>query len=599
MSFVSESIIEAEKGDIEKLDAFLNSQESSNDSDTSLDDEEDVDLDAPVNDPVSITPNSNINVEFNDVTPYNQQVQTILSNVSNYNLDTVLMLNTAQQNLLMEAITKYQKLLQNCDEQLNRIKIMKNELTTKARENKFSSWFRCGVPYFKDKSLRHKCPSNKDVFNKITNGELALIDLPPCRFWLAHEKEVLKKAVCGQSKQIRLRMIRDKSNNIQNIEQWKNKPAEECVFPVYDRNVLIDWLKISIHDLKSRHTDEDCKAMWYQSLHPHLNNKPYGPREAQKLKEIAAKHNYQNWDLIAEELGTNRSGYSVCLFNRLNQDKCNKRTLKWTPDEDNRLMSLIEKYKMGNFIPWGRIAHAFPNRDKTQIYCRYNTSLRTEFKKGKFSKQEDLMLVTLAKKFGNNIKKISSYFKERTATQIRIRYTSLILNENKIRPWTEEEDKKIIEFVKENHKESKPISWSKLEKIIDNPFRNRTNIRHRWNTIKNYLNSSFEGDVSIIPRPSKKRSGSTEINQTHLDKVMKVLNNEKTKICDLRDITEEVLSTEIKREFIDQFQNFFIQKFFKIKFKRPIDDILEIDVVNILFLINILNGCICLESLYH
>ena len=91
----------------------------------------------------------------------------------------------------------------------------------------------------------------------------------------------------------------------------------------------------------------------------------------------------------------------------------------------------------------------------------------------KWSKEEDVLLLELAKKFNSKCwKKISSNFEDKTPLQCFSRY-------KRIRPgivkgsWTREEDEKIIEMVDQHGK-----AWSKISKILIT--RNGKQIRDRY-----------------------------------------------------------------------------------------------------------------------
>ena len=63
---------------------------------------------------------------------------------------------------------------------------------------------------------------------------------------------------------------------------------------------------------------------------------------------------HQDWDAIAEELGTNRSGYQ-CFIVYQNKLNCSLRRNNWDPEEDTKLIQIVEKYRIGEYIPWGKV----------------------------------------------------------------------------------------------------------------------------------------------------------------------------------------------------------------------------------------------------
>lgn len=74
----------------------------------------------------------------------------------------------------------------------------------------------------------------------------------------------------------------------------------------------IDWDHISSHDLQHRHSAKSCEAIWNVFLHPSLKRSNWSEEESNKLIGAVKKHNFQNWQAIALEVGR-RSDFQVRL----------------------------------------------------------------------------------------------------------------------------------------------------------------------------------------------------------------------------------------------------------------------------------------------
>uniref|UniRef100_A0A3P8VJQ1 HTH myb-type domain-containing protein n=1 Tax=Cynoglossus semilaevis TaxID=244447 RepID=A0A3P8VJQ1_CYNSE len=70
---------------------------------------------------------------------------------------------------------------------------------------------------------------------------------------------------------------------------------------------------------------------------------------------------------------------------------------KWTPDEDNQLRELVEKMRIGNFIPY------------TQLIYRWNHVLDPTLRKGHWTKEEDR--VGICKLYKATVKSQASFIK--------------------------------------------------------------------------------------------------------------------------------------------------------------------------------------------
>ncbi|XP_061715499.1 uncharacterized protein LOC133523782 [Cydia pomonella] len=76
-----------------------------------------------------------------------------------------------------------------------------------------------------------------------------------------------------------------------------------------------DWVKVA-SVLNAKRSPEECRTHWKCFLHPSINNGEWTLIEARAMEIIAQRHNFRNWDDIAEELNTGRSGYQCYQFFR-------------------------------------------------------------------------------------------------------------------------------------------------------------------------------------------------------------------------------------------------------------------------------------------
>lgn len=195
----------------------------------------------------------------------------------------------------------------------------------------------------------------------------------------------------------------------------------------------------------------DIRCFWQNFLHPSINKTRWSQEEVQQLKEISRKHEERHWEIIAQELGVSRREHclfvwNVCLFlislSLPSPPSQTGRTAfmclqmfqrfvsgslkrgSWTPAEDDLLRELVDKMRIGNFIPYTQsnpitllhqsaclsvinevhvlVLHAntlkpllFPvsyfmeGRDPAQLIYRWNQVLDPSLKRGPWTKQED------------------------------------------------------------------------------------------------------------------------------------------------------------------------------------------------------------------
>lgn len=165
--------------------------------------------------------------------------------------------------------------------------------------------------------------------------------------------------------------------------------------------------------LPEKHTPAECRSVWHILVHPEINKSDWTADESKELQTVAKRYNYQNWDLIAESLGTNRTGFMTCLhyYSKLNT---RFRRSKFTPDEDKLLLEVVNVYKTGFSIPWAKVVQHFSDRSRHQLYHRYTYFLsQNHVKKGKFTEAEDILMLILVNRFGRNFKKCAEYMPHR------------------------------------------------------------------------------------------------------------------------------------------------------------------------------------------
>lgn len=110
--------------------------------------------------------------------------------------------------------------------------------------------------------------------------------------------------------------------------------------------------------------------MWYGYLMPTLNRKSWTPAEEDKLLNAAIQFDGQNWMKIAEAV-ENRSAYQCFVHYRtVFHEKGNEKNVRWTTEQDQMLMKHVDKYRIGNIIPWTKVMEHFPKRTKIQVYNR-------------------------------------------------------------------------------------------------------------------------------------------------------------------------------------------------------------------------------------
>ncbi|KAJ6253779.1 myb protein-related [Anaeramoeba flamelloides] len=174
-------------------------------------------------------------------------------------------------------------------------------------------------------------------------------------------------------------------------------------------------------------------------------------------------------------------------------ERKNLRNSIWTTQEDDILSRAVRKHKHKN---WESIANYFEDKDSTQCLHRWSKVLNPKLKKGKWSEEEDQRLVKMVEKYGSsNWSKVASHIKNRSSKQCRERWKNQLDPTIKKGPWSKEEDQILTDlFQKLGPK------WSQMRNHL--PGRPDNHIKNRWNST---LKRNIEQQENTNLKPKKKR----------------------------------------------------------------------------------------------
>jgi hypothetical protein len=217
--------------------------------------------------------------------------------------------------------------------------------------------------------------------------------------------------------------------------------------------------------------------------------------EDEILKEKAKEFNFKNWKLIANFIPGKNSIQCSARFRRIRPGLIKG---AWGKEEDSKLISLYEKYGRN----WAAISKEMPQRTGKQIRDRFLNSLDTRYKRGKFSEEEDKMILKYHKIYGNQWAKIAKKIKTRTGDMVKNRfYSSLNKDIKNNKSFLNKKRKKTAPKYKiksTNSKNNSKIKSQQKSIEVDKDNDKKNNITGEKNLKKDSLKNSNEQVFKII-----------------------------------------------------------------------------------------------------
>ncbi|XP_076807421.1 uncharacterized protein LOC143450670 isoform X1 [Clavelina lepadiformis] len=340
----------------------------------------------------------------------------------------------------------------------------------------------------------------------------------PCPKWTKTTEAALLSGVEKNARRSTSEPIMTQLEYLQ--EKYKNNPTTELQKKIEDSEKKLekvheipisdlmgncdspwDWYSISNVDLENSQTAGCCRLHWKNNSCPSINKGPWTEEEDKKLVYLVAKHKNLDWNVIASELESNRVPIQVL---QRYQQKINTfiKHRPWTPEEDEKLIQLVNKFKVGNCVPYSQISFHHGGRSATQVCHRWTKTVDPSFKRTRFTPEEDAKLFRAVVLYGTRWSVIRDLgiIPNRNDAQLRERYMNSLID--KRCEWTKSEDGKLAKLVKQLGEGN----WA----VIAKELTGRTDCQclRRWTTIKKY---KAEGREVLYPRRLHQMNGITKV----------------------------------------------------------------------------------------
>ena len=177
----------------------------------------------------------------------------------------------------------------------------------------------------------------------------------------------------------------------------------------------------------------------------------------------------------------------------------------WTREEDEKLRRLVAHWgdQRGKNSHWDQISAQFENRTNKDCRKRWFHSLDPTLKRGRWTEDEDRVLLEAFEKMGSVWNKIAQLIPGRTDDQCSKRYNDVLdpSVRDRLREWTKEEDGTLKQLV-----ETHGTQWRIISKYMEG--RTGLTCRNRWRKI--VASVLPKGAPPPARKPTKRKRSSTD-----------------------------------------------------------------------------------------
>jgi 3-keto-L-gulonate-6-phosphate decarboxylase len=232
-----------------------------------------------------------------------------------------------------------------------------------------------------------------------------------------------------------------------------------------------DWVEVAA--LVHGRTNRQCRQRRTQTLDPGIRKKAvkWTQEEDTKLIEAVKRHGI-DWVAVAALVPGRTNLQCRSRWIHFLDLAIGKKVGKWTPEENTKLAEAVKRHG----TDWVAVAALVPGRTNVQCHHRWTQTLDRIGKKGvKWTQEEDAKLIEAVKNHGTAWVAVAALVPGRANEQCRKRWTHTLdlAIGKKVGKWTPEENTKLAEAVKRHG-----TDWVAVAALV--PGRMNNQCCQRW-----------------------------------------------------------------------------------------------------------------------
>jgi len=346
-------------------------------------------------------------------------------------------------------------------------------------------------------TLVKECPTAADVPNRPRNWrkveQLAMLSAVRRELISRKHARLLRMQMDEATSQEKMTEI---LIEIQNLPKDDSLHEEEVVRLMQEDPLGVDfWEGVSRHMDPRTRTAAECRARWEQVDDVRLSpfseqdtsqtrkNVAFDDAEQMLLESLVEQYGGHEWEKVAAEmsetLGQRRRSAMACMrayktmLNARQAGGDGKRRV-WSEDENIKLQAAVAELGSSNWqLVSDRIGFATPN----QCLQRWRYSLNPSMKKGKWTLEEDRLLIAACHQLGPKPRwcDVAMAVPGRTDRQCRERFRNRLDPDIKRSWWTKEEDERLLDAVA-----LFPDRWAAIARHAELVGRTDVDCKRRW-----------------------------------------------------------------------------------------------------------------------